>query len=278
MKFRRSYLCGALIVLTFGLVACGKKQEDQVAEASSQINTQEVVQSNCVESMAGNSEWNVSGSTICYGETDIYDITDMDPVSDGFTDICTHNSGAAYVAYFSNQQRIVILSCTREGDVEVKASLEYSEYGGPGSVYLDFNEEKQGHLLYCSDPGAGLMKKILWSTEDGGESFELVGDISNDMNNYPADMAFLNETTGLILVKNHGYEEYAYITYDAGKHWGSYAVDEFQNANYVDGISIQKSPNDDWELSLTVVTDHGANLVSYRSEDAWKTWNVGDAE
>jgi len=216
--------------------------------------------------------WNVSGNAIVYGEKTICQISDVDDDADTI-DLSALDSKKAFVSYFSNDGKISVMSCTADGQQTKLASLEYKSYGGPNAVYLNFTNDKQGYLLYCSDPGAGMMNKVLWSTDDGGNTYTVVKDLSAAIQNYPADMAFKDVSTGMILVSNHGEDAYAYMTEDAGKTWKPYEIDTFKKCNYVNGISIEKNADSTWNLLLQIATDDGLDSVTYTSDDEWKTWN-----
>lgn len=216
--------------------------------------------------------WNVSGNAIVYGGKTICQISDVDDRADTI-DLCAIDSKKAFVSYFSNDDRISVMNCTADGKQTKLASLEYKSYGGPNAVYLNFTNDKQGYLLYCSDPGAGMMNKVLWSTDDGGNTYTVVKDLSAAIQNYPADMAFKDVSTGMILVSNHGADAYAYMTEDAGKTWKPYEIDTFKKCNYVNGISIEKNADSTWNLLLQIATDDGLGSVTYTSDDEWKTWN-----
>lgn len=216
--------------------------------------------------------WNVSGNAIVYGGKTICQISDVDDRADTI-DLCAIDSKKAFVSYFSNDDRISVMNCTADGKQTKLASLEYKSYGGPNAVYLNFTNDKQGYLLYCSDPGAGMMNKVLWSTDDGGNTYTVVKDLSAAIQNYPTDMAFKDASTGMILVSNHGADAYAYMTEDAGKTWKPYEIDTFKKCNYVNGISIEKNADSTWNLLLQIATDDGLDSVTYTSDDEWKTWN-----
>lgn len=219
--------------------------------------------------------WSVSEGTVTFEGKDIFEITDFDRYADGYTDLCEVGEDQAYVAYYSKDGMISVIHCTADGLGTKVASVAYNSYGGPNAAYLSFTDEKHGYLLYCSDPGAGMMTKVLWTTSDGGKNYTLVGDLTADIENYPSDIAFRDVDNGMILVTNHGAEAYAYLTKDAGKTWTSYEVDQYKNCNYINGVSIQ--PDGDgasWNLTLEIVANAGSNTVTYHSDDDWKSWTI----
>ena len=49
---------------------------------------------------------------------------------------------------------------------------------------------------------------MLWTTKDSGHTYTPVKDLSTDIRNYPADMAFRNKSNGMILTSYHGEDTY----------------------------------------------------------------------
>jgi hypothetical protein len=54
---------------------------------------------------------------------------------------------------------------------------KYSESCDAGSSYFSFIDDKNGYILCCSTPGLGQMTKLLFATNDCGQSFEFVNDL-----------------------------------------------------------------------------------------------------
>ena len=273
LEHGKTILLSFLLIICFlVLYACGMTEPNKKPQNTEISQTSEQASNKTNQNIAVSDGWNISGNTIAYGGKTICQISDVDDRADTI-DLCAIDSKKAFVSYFSNDDRISVMNCTADGKQTKLASLEYKSYGGPNAVYLNFTNDKQGYLLYCSDPGAGMMNKVLWSTDDGGNTYTVVKDLSAAIQNYPTDMAFKDASTGMILVSNHGADAYAYMTEDAGKTWKSYEIDTFKKCNYVNGISIEKNVDSTWNLLLQIATDDGLDSVTYTSDDEWKTWN-----
>lgn len=95
------------------------------------------------------------------------------PVSEGEISLCAVDENTAYTAYFSmDGENILVEYTTDAGENWKDTEVSYASYGGAYKAYLSFVDREHGYLLYCSDPGAGMMTKILFSTEDGGETWQ----------------------------------------------------------------------------------------------------------
>lgn len=94
-------------------------------------------------------------------------------VSGGEISLCAVDENTAYTAYFSmDGENILVEYTTDAGENWKDTEVSYASYGGAYKAYLSFADREHGYLLYCSDPGAGMMTKILFSTEDGGETWQ----------------------------------------------------------------------------------------------------------
>ena len=154
--------------------------------------------------------------------------------------------------------------------------LDYGSYGDAcdaGSVYLSFKDEKTGWLLYCSMPGAGLMTKLLFVTFDGGESFSLKADLSEEITGYPQGISFQGEK-GYIGAAYHGDNGYLYETQDGGATWDMLEIQPLRRGvNYVDGYAPVFNPQDN--RGMLVLKEAGEE-VSYRmytlkeGEESWE--------
>ena len=262
--YKSAILMFLLCICVCFLSSCGNVKENtesQVSEAKKFKNYASDI-------------WSASGNKITFGNKIIYSIPDLDKNSNETPDLYTVTKDLVYVAYFSADNKISVICCTNSGKIEKLSSLSYESYGGPNAVYISFTDARHGYLLYCSDPGAGIMGKMLWTTKDSGHTYTPVKDLSTDIQNYPADMAFRNKSNGMILTSYHGEDTYAYITNDAGKTWTPYEIDNLKGSNYVNGVSIQKDDKRNiWVLTLQIATNHGLKTVIYTSNDLWKSWS-----
>lgn len=95
------------------------------------------------------------------------------PALEGEISLCAVDENTAYTAYFSmDGENILVEYTTDAGENWKDTEVSYASYGGAYKAYLSFADREHGYLLYCSDPGAGMMTKILFSTEDGGETWQ----------------------------------------------------------------------------------------------------------
>lgn len=94
------------------------------------------------------------------------------PALEGEISLCAVDENTAYTAYFSmDGENILVEYTTDAGENWKDTEISYASYGGAYKAYLSFADREHGYLLYCSDPGAGMMTKILFSTEDGEKPF-----------------------------------------------------------------------------------------------------------
>ena len=218
-------------------------------------------------------DWNVKGNIVYFGKKEVHNI-ESKKTSDGWFDMSVVDVDTVYVAYFSDVDGTISVDKTYDGgETWMTSCISYKKYAGIGAVYISFFNRKQGYIFYCSDPGAGLENEILFFTDDGAETFYMKEDLSDKIENYVTDMAFLNKDKGIILVSYHGTDVYAYQTKNGGKEWKSLEVTEWKGGDYINGISIEKNRNvDSWTLCLQMVTDDRKIRESYISKDDWKTW------
>lgn len=144
----------------------------------------------------------------------------------------------------------------------------------PVTYYTSMVSDELGYALACSDPAAGQMLKRLEITKDGGESWEMVEDLSNTIHNYPCDMCFCTENEGIVLTDYHSVREYVYFTDDGGKSWIGMYLGEDDDL-YSNGVSVT------YDAEQDIVTIHAAAKISeddvfeereYDSKDHGRIW------
>lgn len=89
---------------------------------------------------------------------------------------------------------------------------------------ISMTDENNGCLLYCSTPGAGLMNKYLYITEDRWTTYE-EKDLSSLIDGYPTSLSALSLEHIYIgtQMRSNGY---LFETIDGGITWDSVSVDE----------------------------------------------------
>lgn len=185
---------------------------------------------------------------------------------------------AAKQAITEQEENIAQLEENYVGGPDWSAFQLYDQECENGThIYLSTVSDSEGYLLYCSSPAAGLMEKYVYYSKDGGASFDLVCNLSNEIENYPIGFAFCTEAKGLIITQNHGSEIYAYMTEDGGITWKPYELDvpDASLYYYIDGVSLKKADDSEnaWELVLAGVLDDRQEF-HYISSDNWETWKL----
>lgn len=91
-------------------------------------------------------------------------------------------------------------------------------------LFISMTDENNGYLLYCSTPGAGLMEKYLYITEDRWATYD-ERDIGSLIDGYPTSLSALSSERIYIGTQMRS-NEYLFETTDGGEHWDSVSVDE----------------------------------------------------
>lgn len=159
----------------------------------------------------------------------------------------------------------------------------------PGGLYLDFTSPEDGWLVAMSTPGAGLMSKVMYSTSDGGRSWQedscslgacpqKVGLLPSD--SYPTGISFLG-SDGFISALNHG-DPYLWLygSQDAGHTWQR--VPLTVPKTYAQGYGDVYPPTffgTNGRMFVQFSTSTGGSLVVYQSENGGLSWqpNAGPA-
>lgn len=201
----------------------------------------------------------------------------MLPASEGEISLCGVDENTAYLAYFSiDGENILIEYTTDGGENWENTAVSYASYGGAYKAYLSFVDREHGYLLYCSDPGAGMMTKILFSTGDGGETFFYVADLTDEVSGYPTGITFSSETEGFIGTTYHGQDAYFYQTKDGGETWQSIELPQYERKDslYIEGYApvFFGENQKQGKLLLQYVTADKRNTILYTSGDGGESW------
>lgn len=204
--------------------------------------------------------------------------------ADGCIDVSIASETDVYFTYYGASSAQLIVEYTHDGGVNwEKTNVTVTEYGydgytGIGTPFLSFLPDGTGYLLYCSDPGAGQMGKLLLVSHDGGASFEKVSDLSDTLHNYPTGIAFCEDNKGMILTQNHGDAAGLFLTEDGGKTWTEYypqpLLASSQLITYFDGISLLKLDDGIWKLTIAVTDSETREKLTLYSADNWETWDT----
>lgn len=203
-------------------------------------------------------------------------IGETDPRTDNFASAFFLDEQRAYLTYFSPDQEHLVVEYTEDGGaVWQETLLDYGNYGDTcdaGSIYLSFRDEKNGWLLYCSMPGAGLMTKLLFVTFDGGESFSLKADLTEKIAGYPQGISFQGDK-GYLAASYHGDGAYLYETKDQGGTWEVLEIQPLKKGvNYIDGYAPVFSPQDGRGMLVLREAGKEDTYRMYTLKDGGDSW------
>ncbi|GEM_PF-5513068 len=149
------------------------------------------------------------------------------------------------------------------------------ELVGDGNIYSSFINNQNGYLLCCSSSACGMMAKFLFKTNDGGQTYKKVTNLSNIISGYPTGMTFNADGDGFIASSYHGADNaYLYCTGDKGKTWNSLTVQLPANSsyNYINGYPPYFDGNDGFMVLGCVYTGSSPSYIMFYSSDTGKTW------
>lgn len=197
-------------------------------------------------------------------------------LNDDQADLCAVDRQSAYVAYISEDGRLLVDYTTdgRDNWKQTEVTSPGDAFDGSGSAYISFSDKDHGYLLYCSSPAAGQMTKRLFYTENAGESFSPADDISR-LSGYPQGISFA-EGTCYIAVASHGENAYLYEKESGTDQWKKAEVMELpEGVRYMDGFVPAFDPQNKSEgmLVLKVVGDD-VRFLLLTTEDAGANWSV----
>ncbi|MGN0341690.1 MAG: M56 family metallopeptidase [Roseburia sp.] len=196
--------------------------------------------------------------------------------NDGFVDICAVDYQTVYATYVS-EDRSLIVEYTKDGGTswqQTVVDLEDEPVDGGGSAYISFSDAEHGYLLYCSSPAGGLMMKLLFYTENAGESFSFAGDLS-DFNGYPQGISFSGGKC-YIGVTYHGQDDYMYVKESGTEIWEGEEVIPLPNGSrYIDGFApvFDLADRQEGMLVLKAVGDDARYLLLV-TKDGGEYWNI----
>jgi photosystem II stability/assembly factor-like uncharacterized protein len=106
--------------------------------------------------------------------------------------------------------------------IELRTDNAGSGYGR--NLHMSFVNASEGFLLTSGQPAAGIMKKILYQTSDGGENWHPM-DSKFELDGYTTGMTFFDSNTGLITCTYHGRNDIPiYRSTDGGRRWAVVSV------------------------------------------------------
>lgn len=201
---------------------------------------------------------------------------------DRFVSAAFLDSRTAYTAFFSPHDNQLIIDHTSDsGDSWRQTRINFKDYSDicdAGSLFLSFSDGQHGYLLCCSTPAAGLMTKLLFFTDDGGESFSFTADLAltDTIAGYPQGITAVSEDNLYIAVTYHGIDSYLYQSSDRAKTWTS--VDIFPrtaDVNYVDGYAPVFDANNENGAILLKIVGEQTTFQLFTTHDGGGHWAPG---
>lgn len=292
MKCTMAVVCIFMLWILSGCAATGNGSVHTCSEIDSPYPLKQIA-------MFGNTiGWGLSlNNEVCYTERGISGLSvlkkieNIYPDSDGFVNAFFLNESTAYFSYFTFDGLYINVSYTMDAgknweDTQIPFQ-KYTQWGGCNTIYTSFADEKNGYVLYCSDPAAGIMEKLLFKTTDGGRSFIFWADISNTIDGYPSGISFSSAFDGIISTTYHGGKYSLYQTNDAGNSWKPMPLERYEKADvagYTDAyapVYFDKAGGGQGRMVLKFVGEQTVFEV-YTTKDGGKSWkpegilNCGD--
>lgn len=150
------------------------------------------------------------------------------------------------------------------------------------AVSISFLDEARGFLLASSSPAAGLMRKTVYGTEDGGGHWRLLAS-PHGGSYYTTGISFRSPANGWITGTYHGGDNAPlYRTRDGGKNWRiqKLAIPADFRGGYADTYPpafIGREKTRGW-MQVKLVRHEPAPdreaWVNYVSEDGGETWHL----
>ncbi|OMF52720.1 hypothetical protein BK138_21855 [Paenibacillus rhizosphaerae] len=141
-----------------------------------------------------------------------------------------------------------------------------AETGGKNQIWL----------LLTSDPGAGLMTKKLYLSDNELQSFSLVSDMSDKVDGYASGVTFADAQHGWIAASYHDSVTVPlYRTTDGGKSWALQRIDIPGGFKYenVSPPQFDAADNKTGSLAIEFVSDMENRTFTYTTKDAGEHWD-----
>lgn len=130
-------------------------------------------------------------------------------------------------------------------------------------------------ILLTSDPGAGLMTKKLYLSDNELQSFSLVSDVSDKVDGYVSGVTFADAQHGWIAASYHGSVTVPlYRTTDGGKSWVLQHIDIPEGFKYgnVSPPQFDAADSKIGSLAIEFVSDAETRTFIYTTKDTGEHW------
>lgn len=207
-------------------------------------------------------------------------LENINSFTDGYAKVAFINEQLAYITYFSSDNEHLIVEYTADGGNNWHQTLikygDYSENCDAGSIFISFANDKEGYLLYCSTPALGQMTKLLFFTDDGGQTFSFTEELTNTISGYPQGITVIDNKTVNIAVTYHGTGSYLYQTTDGAENWETIEIfPRTEDVRYVDGyIPVFYRDNKQNGIIILKVVRESAAYELFVTNNAGSSWTL----
>lgn len=197
---------------------------------------------------------------------------------DGYVNAAFINEQLAYGTYFSTDGEHLIVEYTRDGgnswDQTPVKYRDYSKNCDAGSAFICFANDMEGYLLCCSTPALGQMTKLLFFTDDGGQTFSFVEELTSTISGYPQGITAIDKETIDIAVTYHGVDSYLYRTCDGAATWETVEIfPRTEDVRYVDGYRpVFYGDNKQKGIVILKVVKENVSYELYVTNDGGDSW------
>ncbi len=169
-------------------------------------------------------------------------LENTDTASGRFASAAFIDQQTAYTACYSFDDNQLIVERTGDCGASWQQTFidfeDYADICDSGSIFLSFFDARNGYLLCCSTPAAGLMTKLLFFTDNAGDTFYFISDLTDKIVGYPQGITAVSEEQIYIAVTYHGIDSYLYESSDCTRTWECVEiVPRTEDIKYVDGYA-----------------------------------------
>lgn len=198
--------------------------------------------------------------------------------SDRFASAAFIDKQTAYTARFCPDDNQLIVERTRNSGASWHQTFidfeDYSDHCDAGSIFLGFADEQHGYLLCCSTPALGLMTKLLFITDDAGETFSFAADLTSTIAGYPQGITAVSDEQIYIAVTYHGTDSYLYQSTDCAKTWESIEIfSRTDDVQYVDGYAPVFYDRDNGVILLKIMKEQAVCQL-FTTKNAGVDWSL----
>ncbi|MCM1175535.1 MAG: hypothetical protein NC341_10850 [Blautia sp.] len=157
-----------------------------------------------------------------------------------------------------------------------KKSIVTYDYFGGRKIYVDFPENGQeGFLIFTGERVVWQESTILFHTEDGGKSWQFIGEAGPDMtmesHSLTTGAVFINNRVGFVTIRDSETPD-IWRTEDGGKTWEKQTLPEVPEYYCMAYAPEQRSDILCLYVGMEEYSEYGGTKAKYESADEGRTW------